>query len=106
MAEPGAPTNPLPPDTSKAEPKVKAATGAGGAGAVAGAFIVWLLETYVFKGDVPGPVTALVYVVVPGALAAAGAWVGGYTARHQYRFRPDEVGLPPREGTGRHEALP
>jgi len=47
-------------------------TAAGAAGVVAG-LILWLLDAYVFgpgrEGDVPGPVSAFVFLVVPGALA-------------------------------------
>lgn len=88
----GGPGNPLPADTKVTEPKVLASTTAGGAGAAVGAFLVWLLATYVFHGDVPGPVVGVVYLVGPGALAAVSAWVAGRAARHQFRTRPPVAG--------------
>jgi hypothetical protein len=88
--EPGAPDAPLPPSTDKVEPKVKAGTAAGGSGAAVGAFLVWLLSTYAFNGQMPAPVEAVLYLVGPGVLAAVGACVAGYRARHQWRYRPDE----------------
>lgn len=67
------------------EAKVKAgARGAGAAGAVAG-FVLWLLARYVFPGGVPDEVDALVFLVVPWALAAAASYVGGYLAPHTPR---------------------
>jgi hypothetical protein len=105
--QPGGSQNPLPADTNTTEPKVKASTSAGGAGAAVGAFLVWVLQTYVFHGDVPDPVVALLYLVGPAAVAAGSAWVAGRKARHQFRLRPTERAAggsvpklaPPRGGT-------
>ena len=46
-------------------PKVQAASVSA---AVAGA-VLYLLQSYVFKGDVPDGVQSLVYVAVPGVVA-------------------------------------
>lgn len=59
-------------------------TGAGGAPtrkvvaasttSVVTAFVLWLLGDLVFKGAVPGPVSDLVIIFVPGLLAGLVAW--------------------------------
>jgi hypothetical protein len=71
------------------EPKVKAATVGGGAGAVVGGFVVWLLDQLLWNGDnppdVPAPVELLVMLVVPAALAAAAAYGAGWQAKHVNR---------------------
>lgn len=59
------------------ETKVKAATGAA---AVSG-FVLWILGSYVFNGEVPAPVVALVSIAVPAVFAFA----AGYLARHTPR---------------------
>lgn len=81
------------------EAKVKSgARGAGAGGAVAG-LVLWLLARYVFHAPVPDEVGAVVFLVVPYALAAGAAWVGGYLAPHTPRPAIDAVrraeGLPP-----------
>lgn len=49
---------------------------ASGAAAAAAGFALWLLSRYVFHGgDVPAPVTVLIYVVVPAAFAAVSGWL-------------------------------
>ena len=58
-------------------PKTQAA---GLAGAVSGAAL-YLLQTYVFKGTVPGGVASLIYAAMPGVIAFAAA----YLAPHQDR---------------------
>lgn len=43
-------------------------------GTIAGAcvgLVLWVLSTYVFKGGVPGPVSAFVYIVLPALVAGA-----------------------------------
>lgn len=60
------------------ETKVKAATTAA---AVTG-FVVWLLATYVFKGTVPAPVSAVVAVLIPAVVT----FVTGYLAKHDARL--------------------
>lgn len=67
------------------EDKVKAATlGAGAAGTVT-TFCLWALDCAFWNGDgppdVPIPVVGLVGLIVP----AAGAFIGGYVARHTPR---------------------
>lgn len=44
-------------------------------------FVLWLLATYVFGGDVPAPVAGLIAVVVPGGVTFA----AGYRAKHTPR---------------------
>lgn len=70
----------LNPTRGPVEKKVRAGT----VGAGVGAFVVWLLAEYVFGHEVPEPVVALVYVVVPGIVA----FVSGYIAQHTPR--PDK----------------
>lgn len=72
--------------TSPVEAKVKASTGGATAGVVVGALVIWGLQNYVFKGsDVPVPIQAFVYLVVPAALTAGSAFVSGYLAKHTPR---------------------
>jgi len=102
MADPGTPTNPLPPDTKKPEPKLVNATVS-----VAGVIgvLVTLCQLLYGRADL---VAFLPDVWEPVALAlvAAGATYGaGYTTRHQYRYRPDEMGVP-RGSIGRRTGLP
>lgn len=68
------------------EPKVKAATVA----AVVAGFVLWLLSTYVFHGNIPDAVSAVIVVAVTAGLT----WGAGYVARHQYRGT--DVGEPPK----------
>jgi hypothetical protein len=63
--------------TGPVETKVSAATVA----AVVSAFVVWVLRTYVFKGDVPPEVEALVGVAVVGATTFAAGWLSPHTPR-------------------------
>ena len=67
-------------------PKVQAASVSA---AVAGA-VLYLLQAYVFKGDVPDGVQSLVYVAVPGVVAL----IAGYLAPHQVR-PADQPAVPP-----------
>ena len=67
-------------------PKVQAASVSA---AVAGA-VLYLLQTYVFKGDVPDGLQSLVYVAVPGVVAL----IAGYLAPHQVR-PADQPVVPP-----------
>ncbi|MEU8272544.1 hypothetical protein AB0B89_36005 [Sphaerisporangium sp. NPDC049002] len=59
------------------ESKVKAATAA----ATVSGFLVWLLGVYVFGGNVPLPVQALISLVVPAALTYIAGWQAPHTAR-------------------------
>jgi hypothetical protein len=64
---------------STIEPKVTAATAASaGSAAVVLPFVLWLLATYAFHGDVPLPVQGIVGLLVSGAITFA----AGYRARH------------------------
>ena len=73
---------------SPVEPKVQAA---GLAGTAAG-LIIWVLQTWAFKGNaVPAGLVSLIYAVVPGALALA----AGYFAPHQTRPGDTPVVPPP-----------
>jgi hypothetical protein len=72
------------------EPKTQAA---GVAAAVSGAAL-YLLQTYVFKGDVPAGVQSLVYAAVPGVLAFAVA----YLAPHQHRDPAPALVVPAGSG--------
>ena len=59
------------------ETKTKAAS----ATAAATGLILWVLQTYVFKGDVPPVLESWIYVLVPGVLS----WAAGYFAPHTHR---------------------
>lgn len=62
---------------AQVEPKVTAASG----GAAITGLALWALGTYVFHGDVPAPVDAVVLTIGPGAVAFAAGW----WARHMER---------------------
>ena len=68
-------------------PKTQAA---GVSAAVAGA-VLYVLQQYVFKGDVPAGVESLIYTAVPGVVAFAAA----YLAPHQDRPAPPPQEPPP-----------
>jgi hypothetical protein len=60
------------------EAKAQAAGVAGGAAGV----VLWVLQTYAFKGAaVPAGLVSLVDVAVPGILALAGAYLAPHTPR-------------------------
>jgi hypothetical protein len=63
--------------TGPVETKVSAATVA----AVVSAFVVWVLRTYVFKGDVPPEVEAFATIAVVGATTFAAGWLSPHTPR-------------------------
>lgn len=65
-------------DADDVEPKVKAATAASAATAAVLPFVLWLLQAYLFDGEVPLPVQGFVGFVVTGACT----FVAGYRARH------------------------
>jgi hypothetical protein len=77
------PAVPVPdPGRHPVEPKVKAATAAGGTAAgVLVPFVLWLLSVYVFGGDVPLPVQGAVGL----AVTAVCTFAAGYYARHVER---------------------
>lgn len=60
-------------------PKVKAASAGGGAGAILGGFLVWCADALFFAGaqapPVPDPVVGLIYVASAAALAFAAGWL-------------------------------
>jgi len=61
-------------ETNPVENKVKAATVGAGTGAVVSTFFVWLLDEYLWKnGDVPDPVSGMVYLLVGAGLTF---WAG------------------------------
>src|SRR6266568_7768691 len=61
-------------------PKTSAACASA---AVSGA-VLYVLQTYAFKGAVPDGIASLIYVAVPGVVAFAAAWA----APHQDRVPP------------------
>jgi len=63
---------------------------AGVAGVVSGAAI-WVLQTYVFKGNIDPGLVSLIYAAVPGVLAFAAA----YLAPHQVRPGDPAPAQPP-----------
>ena len=56
------------------------AQAAGAGGFVAGA-IIWVLQTYVFKGTVNPGLVSLVYAVAPALLALGAAYAAPHTPR-------------------------
>jgi len=102
MAEPGAPTNPLPPDTKKPEPKVLNATVS--VGAVIGA-LVWLAQLLYSRADLIAFLPDEAEPIVMSIVAMIATYGAGYVSRHQYRYRPDETGVP-RGSIGRRTGLP
>lgn len=56
-------------------------TKASSATAAATGLLLWVLQTYVFKGAVPPVLESWIYVLVPGILA----WAAGYFAPHTHR---------------------
>jgi hypothetical protein len=79
------------------EAKAQAAGIAGGAAGV----VLWVLQTWVFKGTaVPAGLVSLVDVAVPGVLALAGAYLAPHTGRPGDRpvitlAMPPEGAAPP-----------
>ena len=67
------------------EPKVSA----GGLGATVAGVIVWVLQTYVFKGNLNAGAEAYIYAAIPGAVA----FLVAYLAPHQ--ARPGDVPVTP-----------
>jgi drug/metabolite transporter (DMT)-like permease len=47
----------------------------GGLGALLSGAVITVIQTYWLKNELPGQITALIYVAVPGLLAFAGAWL-------------------------------
>lgn len=69
---------PAPPRRAAVEAKAQAA---GLSGAAAG-IVLYLLQTYAFKGSaVPAGLVSLIDAVVPGVLALAGAYLAPHTPR-------------------------
>lgn len=65
---------------------------AGTLSAAAAGVVLWVLQTYVFKGAMPQGVESLVYLAVPAVLAGA----AGYLAPHTHR--PDLAPVAPPAG--------
>ena len=79
------------------ELKVSAATIATALSGLA----VWVLQTYVFRGDVPMPVSAAVQVVVPAVVAFLAGYLAKHTPRPDLAVQDDEA-AGPENVTGRH----
>ena len=88
--------------TAPVEAKVYAATIGTGAGAVVSAFVVWLLGVLIWAAPftapgateavaaVPGPVVAIVSLVI----TVGSTFLGGYVAKHTPRPQPEGDDLP------------
>jgi len=63
--------------TGPVEAKVSAAAVA----AAISSLLVWVLQSYVFAGEVPFPVAAAVQVAVPALVTLAAAWLAPHTHR-------------------------
>jgi hypothetical protein len=73
------------------EPKAQA----GGAAAAAAGGILYLLQHYVFKGTVPDGVQSMVYLVAPGLVAFAAAYLAPHQSRTPPAPPPAQVPPPP-----------
>lgn len=71
----------------KTETKVKAATVASSATT----FVLWILATYVFHGNVPQIVAGIIALVVPGLVT----WAAAYRAAHTPRPTASTAQPPP-----------
>lgn len=78
------------------ELKVSAAS----VGAVLSGLVVWALQTYAFRGDVPLPVDAAVQVLIPAAVALGAGWLAKHTPRPDLQVDPVDVAAA--EDEGRH----
>jgi hypothetical protein len=63
------------------DPTVERKVAAASTGAAVAGFVIWALNAYVFHGDVPTAVQAVVLILVPGLVAL----VSGYIAKHTPR---------------------
>ena len=81
--------------TQSARVPIEAKVQAGGLSAVAGGIIVYLLQTYAFKGTIPAGIVSLIYAVVPGLLALAGGWLAPHTSRTPPAPKPSSVTTTP-----------
>lgn len=63
--------------TGPVETKVSAAT----VGAAASAFVMWLLRTYAFHGQLPPEVEAFASIVVIAAVTFGSGWLAKHTPR-------------------------
>lgn len=66
-------------------------TKASSATAAATGLLLWVLQTYVFKGAVPPVLESWIYVLVPGILS----WAAGYFAPHTHRPDLDPPAVVP-----------
>jgi hypothetical protein len=69
------------------ETKVSAATIAA---AVSG-LVLWALQSYVFKGELPAPVAAAVQVIVPAVVTFAAGYLAPHTPRPDLQDGPVDV---------------
>jgi hypothetical protein len=72
------------------ETKVTAAT----IGAAVSGLGLWALQTYVFKGELPLPVTAAVQTIVPAIVAFIAGWLAQHTPRPDLQARRDTLSEP------------
>jgi hypothetical protein len=91
-------TNPVP-TKGPIESKVKGATAGSGAGVIIVYFVLWLLDTYVFKTtEIPDPVVAIVSLI-PIGLTFLGGYISKHTARNDLQARGlDGLDRPPSRG--------
>ena len=73
---------PAPAVKAPIETKVTAST----AGAAIAGLILWALGTYVFDGQTPAAVAAVVALLVPAAVTFAAGWLAPHTPRHDQRL--------------------
>jgi hypothetical protein len=78
-----------PPVEAKVRAASVGATAGAGIGTALAAFLVWMLDSYVFEpavsNSVPWPVQGLVWALVPLLLAGGAAYRAGYQAKHTPR---------------------
>lgn len=77
------PSDPIPPPDTASSGDLRVASAVG----TLSAAILWTLQRYVFAGDFPEPVAALVWTGVPYAIA--------YASGHWFRRRQSCPNLPP-----------
>ena len=54
---------------------------AGSLAAAASGVVLYCLQRWVFKGEVPADFQSLIYLAVPGAIALAAGWLAPHTHR-------------------------
>ena len=82
----------------------------GGFGALLSGAVITIIQTYWIKNTLPGQVTALIYVAIPGILAFAGAWLAPERAAPPTATAEEPksyvVNLPTGPWSGAGETLP